>query len=272
MNERRPPLDADFTATLPPELRDLDRELSAIRIEERESFGPELEGELLRVWRIAPSEGSRPSSAWKRTLIAACVACLMIGGMAVPAARASVARLVRNVLEEAAPRLFAPAEEPRLPEIRVAEPDADLPPEATGDQSASDPLAGLDESEVQQEGASFSEIEYSYPEILFREEARNIIASFYPTALQQAGVGGSVKLQLWVDASGRVDHIQMREGSGYQSLNLAAMRAATQIRFRPATRAGMPVGTWVEFTVNFVPGDQQGGGQPDSSPREGPGA
>ena len=272
MTERTPPLDADFTATLPPELRDLDRELSAIRIEERESFGPELEGELLRVWRIAPSEGGRLSGTWKRTLIAACAACLMIGGMAVPAARASVARLVRNVLEDAAPQLFAPTEEPRLPEIRVAEPDAELSSEATGNQSTSDPLVGLEEPAAPEEGASFSEVEYSYPEILYREEAKNIIASFYPTALQRAGVGGSVKLQLWLDASGRVDHIQMREGSGYQSLNLAAMRAATHLRFRPATRAGVPVGTWVEFTVNFVPGDQQGGGQPDPSPREGPGA
>jgi protein TonB len=180
--------------------------------------------------------------------------------------------LVRNVLEEAAPRLFAPAEEPRLPEILVADPETELPPGATGNQSTSDPLAGIEESAAQEEGASFSEVEYSYPEILFREEAEEVIASFYPTALQRAGVGGSVKLQLWVDASGRVDHIQMREGSGYQSLDLAAMRAATQLRYRPATRDGIPVGTWVEFTVNFVPGSQQGGGHPDPSPREGPGA
>jgi TonB family protein len=272
MNQRTPPLDADFTAALPPELRELDRELSALRIEERESFGPELEGELLREWRRAPHEGTRFSGTWKRTLLAACMACLMIGGMAVPAARASVARLVRNVLEEAAPRLFAPAPEPRLPEIRVAEPETDLAQEATASTEVSAPVVDLGESAAQDEGARFFQAEYSYPEILYREEAESIIASFYPTALQRAGVGGSVKLQLWVDASGRVDHIQMREGSGYQSLNLAAMRAATQLRFRPATRDGTPVGTWVEFTVNFLPGDQQGGGGSDPSPREGPGA
>ena len=272
MIERKPPLDADFTATLPPELRDLDRELSAIRIEERESFGPELEGELLRVWRKAPFEGGRSSGTWKRTLLAACMACLMIGGMAVPAARASVARLVRNVLEEAAPRLFSPAPEPQLPEIRVFEPETEISQEATANAEMSAPVVDLDEPAAQDDGASFLHAEYSYPEILYREEAESIIASFYPTALQRAGIGGSVKLQLWLDASGRVDHIQMREGSGYQSLNLAAMRAATQLRFRPATRDGTPVGTWVEFTVNFVPGDQQGGGDAEPSPREGPGA
>jgi len=272
MSARKPPSDADFTASLPPELQELDRELSALRIQERQSFGPELEGELIRELRKAPFQPSRRSGPWVRTLLAACLACLMIGGMAVPAARASVARIVRSVLEEAAPSLFTPEAEPELPPIRVVEPQAGAVQEATTSTEVSAPVVGLDRPEIQDEGSEFLEAEYSYPEILHRQEAESIIASYYPTALQRAGVGGSVKLQLWVDASGRVDHIQMRESSGYQSLNGAAMRAATQLRFKPATRAGQPVGTWVEFTVNFVPADNPGGGDPDPAPREGPGA
>jgi len=272
MINRKDPSDADFVAALPPELQELDRELSALRIEERQSFGPELEGELIREWSQAPFRGSGLPSAWKRNLLAACLACLMMAGMAVPAARASVARLVRSVLEETAPSLFAPAPEPELPEIRVVEPSVELAQEPVATAEVSGPAVVQDTPPVVDEGARFREVDYSYPEILFREEAENIIASFYPTALQRAGVGGAVRLLLWVDASGRVDHIQMREGSGYQSLNVAAMRAARELRFRPATRAGDPVGTWVEFTVNFVPGDQQGGGDPETTPREGPGA
>ncbi len=272
MIPRRPPSEADVAASLPPELQELDRELSALRIQERQSFGPELEGELIREWRKAPFRTHRRTGAWARVLLAACLACLMIGGMAVPAARASVARFVRTVLEDAAPRLFAPPEEPQLPTIRVVEPEAEPVPEATANTEVSAPVVNLERPETQDEGATFLEAEYSYPEILHRQEAESIIASYYPTALQRAGVGGSVKLQLWVDASGRVDHIQMRESSGYQSLNVAAMRAATQLRFKPATRAGDPVGTWVEFTVNFVPSDHPGGGDSNPAPREGPGA
>ena len=272
MTQRRFPSDAEFSAGLPPELQELDGELSALLIEERPSFGPELEGELIREWSRASFVGSGSSFPWKRTLLAACMACLMIGGMAVPAARASVARLVRIVLEEAAPALFTSSTEPELPEIRVVEPESGPPPEITASTEVSAPVVELEHPPVQDQGADFQQAEYSYPEIMFRQEAENIIASFYPAALQRAGVGGSVKLQLWVDASGLVDHIQMREGSGYQSLNVAAMRAANELRFRPATRAGMPVGTWVEFTVNFVPGNQGGGGDSNSTPREGPGA
>jgi TonB family protein len=272
MTRKKPPSEAEFAAGLPSELQELHRELSALRIQERQSFGPDLEGELTRDWRKAPFRDQRRTGTWARALLAACLACLMIGGMAVPAARASVARFVRNVLEEAAPRLFIPEQEPQLPTIRVVQPEAEPVPEATANTEVSAPVVGLERPEAQDEGATFMEAEYSYPEILHRQEAENIIASYYPTALQRAGVGGSVKLQLWVDASGRVDHIQMRESSGYQSLNLAAMRAATQLRFKPATRAGDPVGTWVEFTVNFVPADRPGGGASDPAPREGPGA
>lgn len=272
MPQHRPPSDADFSASLPLELKELDRELSGLRIQERQSFGPELEGELIREWQKAPFLGARKPHPWRRTLLAACLACLMIGGMAVPAARASVARLVRTVLEEAAPTLFQPAPEPQLPAIRVAEPDRTPMGEATASAEVSAPVVELQRPPAQDQGARFQQAEYSYPEIMYRQEAESIIASFYPTALQRAGVGGSVKLQLWVDAEGRVDNIQMREGSGYQSLNVAAMRAARELRFRPATNNGNPVGTWVEFTVNFVPADAKGGGDSDASPREGPGA
>jgi len=192
--------------------------------------------------------------------------------LAVPAARASVARLVRTVLEEAVPTLFPPASEPELPAIRVVEPEAAPLGEATANAEVSAPVVELQQPTAEDQGARFQQAEYSYPEIMFRQEAESIIASFYPTALQRAGVGGSVKLQLWVDAEGRVDNMQMREGSGDQSLNVAAMRAARELRFRPATNNGNPVGTWVEFTVNFVPADPKGGGDVDLSPREGPGA
>lgn len=273
MTSHRSKSDAEFSASLPPELQELDRELSALNIQERQSFGPELEGELIREWQAIPTRTKRTPSAWKRTLLAACMAFLMIGGMVVPAARASVARLVRTVLAEAAPGLLAPDPEPQLPEIRVVEPQAaDEPEPMTSSAEVSAPVVELDQPAGQDLGGEFETAEYSYPEIMFRQEAENIIASYYPTALQRAGVGGSVKLQLWVDASGRVDHIQMRDGSAYQSLNRAAMLAANELRFRPATRAGVAVGTWVEFTVNFVAPDGSGGVDGGRSPREGPGA
>ena len=168
MTNRRPPSDAEFSAGLPPELQELDRELSALRIEERPSFAPELEGELIREWKGAPFKAARGFSSWKRNLLAACLAFLMMGGMAVPAARASVARLVRTVLEEAAPALFMRAPEPQLPEIRVVEPEAASIPEPVTGGEVSAPVVNLGDSPAQTDDGTFHEAEYSYPEIMFR--------------------------------------------------------------------------------------------------------
>ena len=270
MTDRHNPSDADLSAALPPELRELDRELSAIRIEERPSFGPELEGELLREWQAGPRQETRSFWPTVRILAAACMAFIMVAGLAVPSARASVAQFVRTVLEEAAPSLFQEAAEPELPEIRVVEPaEVVSSSEATATAEVSPPEVDLEEQPAT-ELNDLPTVESSYPEIMFREEAENIIASFYPVTLQRAGVGGAVRLMLWVDADGRVDNIQMREGSGYRSLNLAAMRAARELRFRPATRGGVAVGTYVEFTVNFVPPNTGEVSDPDANPPEGP--
>ncbi len=57
MTKPNDPLDADFRGTLPADLQSLDRELSGIRIEERPSFGPELEAR-------APPGLAEPGAAW----------------------------------------------------------------------------------------------------------------------------------------------------------------------------------------------------------------
>jgi protein TonB len=260
MRKQIDPEDSAFRASLPPDLRELDRELSALRIEERQSFGPELEGELIRGAREVPLRRPNP---WVRTLLAACLGGIMIAGVAVPSARGSVARLVKTVLEETAPGLFAPSAEPTLPGIQVSEPPDD--PSSTA-RTALSPLV-LDGSEGEEEVSQgepslMPEVEYSLPELLHRQEAEAIIASFYPTALQRAGVGGTVDLVIWVDSLGVPDLVQFKKSSGTSSLDRAAMRAAYELRFRPAQRAGTPVGTWVEFAVHFVPPE---GGVPEDS-------
>jgi TonB family protein len=270
MINRRNSSGADAFPDLPPELRELDRELASMRIEERPSFGPELEGELIRTWQQMPEPSGRFSRPGVRILLAACMACVMVAGLSVPSARAAVARLVRTVMEEAAPSLFNPAPEPELPEITVEDPAA-VPPssEATARTEVSPPVLDLEEQPLAAAN-DLPEVEFSYPEILFRQEAESLIASYYPVQLQRAGVGGAVRLMLWVTADGAVENVQMREGSGYRSLNLAAMKAARELTFKPATRAGISVGTYVEFTVNFVPPDPGGESDLDATPPEGP--
>jgi TonB family protein len=249
MPDRIDPTGTQLGATLPEELRVLDRELAAIRIEERPSFAPELERELARAWQARPARLSRSPAPRMRLLLAACLAALMLAGMVAPSARASVIRLVRTVLE-AVPAIFAPA--PAGEGADEGVPGAvTLPPEPPAQTSVtpSAPLTGQPEVG----GEPFAFRAYTFPEILEPEQAKAVVASYYPLGLQKAGIGGSVKVWFWVRPDGVPESIQMREGTSYQSLNYAAMRAVRELRFRPATRGGTPVGTWVEFTVHFVP-------------------
>jgi TonB family protein len=260
MRNRRDAEESAFKASLPPELRELDRELSALGIEERPSFAPELEGELIRAWR-EKAGASRRGISWRRTLLAACLGGIMVAGVAVPSARGAVGRLVMTVLEEAAPGLFAPAPEAILPEIRVSEPG---PLETTTHTTLSPATIepqGQEDEGVEMDGEFISDIEFSLPALLHRQEAEALIASFYPRLLQDSGVGGTIDLLIWVDSLGVPDLIQFRNSSGHQSLDRAAMRAARELRFRPAQRDGTPVGTWVEFAVHFVPPAREGGGE-----------
>ncbi|MFC1575911.1 hypothetical protein ACFL5A_04650 [Gemmatimonadota bacterium] len=126
MSHRNDPGDAEFRASLPPELQQLDKELSAIRIEERSSFAPELEGELIRAWKAMPAERSAVRPFRMRTLLAAGLAGLMVAGVSVPSARAAIADLARTVQEAVAPLFGTPAEV-QLPEIQIYQPAPIIP-------------------------------------------------------------------------------------------------------------------------------------------------
>jgi len=252
MTNPNDPHDADFRATLPVDLQSLDRELSGIRIEERPSFGPELEGELIRGWRTRERTGSRASRIRIRTLMAAGLVGLMIAGVSVPSARAAVLQFVRTVAEEAFPAFFAPEPEPefQLPEIEVQEPAPVAPEPRTG--VVVSPANASDEVETSNLYLStIPVVEITFPELISRQEAADMIASHYPLELQQAGVEGAVNLVFWVDGQGIPGNIQVRASSGNRQLDYQAMLAARELQFRPATRNGVGVGTWVEVRVHF---------------------
>ena len=85
------------------------------------------------------------------------------------------------------------------------------------------------------------------------DEARSAVARQYPAHLQQAGIGGRVRVLAWVNSDGTADHLRVSESSGIVALDEAARTAATAFRFRPAMRGAEPVGAWVEFSIRFRP-------------------
>ena len=103
---------------LPPELAGLDAELSGISIEEQASLGPELEAELRREFADpAPYE----ARGGRITLLAACIALLLIDGTVPPgtgvascADRVPAESAARRRRTGAGPRTGSPRSEGRI--------------------------------------------------------------------------------------------------------------------------------------------------------------
>ncbi len=66
-------------------------------------------------------------------------------------------------------------------------------------------------------------------------------------------VEGGVELRLLVDVNGRVEKVELVEGTGIESLDRTAMEAARSYRFIPGEIKGVPTAMWVRVTIGFRP-------------------
>ncbi len=80
--------------------------------------------------------------------------------------------------------------------------------------------------------------------------ARNRGPSF-PEASRRRGEEGVVRVELFVDPTGRVADVRILESSGFSALDAAAVQAVREWRFRPAQRAGLPVAGSLTTAVHF---------------------
>jgi protein TonB len=70
--------------------------------------------------------------------------------------------------------------------------------------------------------------------------------------LRVAAIQGRVILAVLVRADGSVAQVTVRSTSGSGILDAAAMRAAQDWRFRPATRDGVAIDSWAIIPVRFL--------------------
>jgi len=73
----------------------------------------------------------------------------------------------------------------------------------------------------------------------------------YPEVARQAGIGGTVSLEISVAADGSVSDVKLVRGVSHE-LDEAAMVAAKKFRFRPATRGGTAIAATVLFDQTFT--------------------
>lgn len=92
----------------------------------------------------------------------------------------------------------------------------------------------------------------SAPVMLNAEDVEEAIEAEYPAQLREDGVGGTVRLRLFVGVDGIPAEVRLLQTSGYEQLDDAASRVAVFLRFSPATNAdGEPVEVWVSFPISF---------------------
>jgi TonB family protein len=151
----------------------------------------------------------------------------------------------------------APAPEPEPEPRPQPAPEPALAPAPEPEPSPSpQPVVSPDGgSELQQDTLAqptFTPYEVA-PEILNRAEIQQALASEYPPALRDLGIGGRVLLNFHIGQEGVLDQVQVAQTSGNEDLDAAAVRVARTFRFVPAQNQGKPVAVWIQVPIAFEP-------------------
>jgi protein TonB len=77
------------------------------------------------------------------------------------------------------------------------------------------------------------------------------IIPIYLKSLKRRGIEGNVQLLVTIDVAGRTSSVRVAKGSGYPSLDQAAMEAARRQRWKPATVDGRKTVSRERYMVRF---------------------
>jgi len=87
-------------------------------------------------------------------------------------------------------------------------------------------------------------------DVVFEKVPTHIVKGIYTREAQQANIEGSVRLELTIDASGNVTNVKVLSGLGF-GLDEAAVAAAKQWTYKPATKCGKPVPYVAKARLSF---------------------
>lgn len=90
------------------------------------------------------------------------------------------------------------------------------------------------------------------PRLLNPEDVRRATQQEYPRFLRDR-ITGTTLLHLFVDERGCVAAKIVKESSGNERLDRAALRVASVARFSPAMNRDEKVALWIEYTISFTP-------------------
>ena len=135
---------------------------------------------------------------------------------------------------------------PARPSVPVESEDEDIADDLTIEETDLDNFEAWDAPPPPPEGPRVKFIPYDDP-----PQPLSDIRPVYPEIAQEAGIEGTVVVQVFVDKKGRVKDTVILKGIPNTGLDEAAISAIRKTRFRPAKQRERPVGVWISIPVNF---------------------
>ena len=135
---------------------------------------------------------------------------------------------------------------PARPSVPVESEDEDIADDLTIEEADLDSFEAWDAPPPPPEGPRVKFIPYDDP-----PQPLSSIRPVYPEIAQEAGIEGTVVVQVFVDKKGRVQDTLILKGIPNTGLDEAAVTAIKKTRFRPAKQRERAVGVWISIPVNF---------------------
>ena len=135
---------------------------------------------------------------------------------------------------------------PARPSVPVESESEDIADDVTLDEFNLDEFDAWDAPPPPPEGPRVKFIPYDDPPVPLSP-----IRPRYPEIAQEAGIEGTVIVQVFVDEKGRVKETVILKGIPNTGLDEAASEAIRTVRFRPAKQRERSVGVWISIPVNF---------------------
>ena len=135
---------------------------------------------------------------------------------------------------------------PARPSVPVESEDEDIADDLTIEETDLDSFEAWDSPPPPPEGPRVKFIPYDDP-----PQPLSSIRPVYPEIAQEAGIEGTVVVQVFVDKKGRVQDTLVLKGIPNTGLDEAAVTAIKKTRFRPAKQRERAVGVWISIPVNF---------------------
>ena len=135
---------------------------------------------------------------------------------------------------------------PARPSVPVESEDEDIADDLTIEETDLDSFEAWDAPPPPPDGPRVKFIPYDDP-----PQPLSSIRPVYPEIAQEAGIEGTVVVQVFVDKKGRVQDTLVLKGIPNTGLDEAAVAAIKKTRFRPARQRERAVGVWISIPVNF---------------------